>query len=200
MPSRLRLRLLLAAVLTAVAVLASPLKARWEADRAALEIERELPAFRLAAAQRRGLDSLQTLVNAIRAFRTANTHALSVMATLGGALTEDSFVSSLTVDSLSVQATLLAPSATEVVERLGAASGIDSVSLTGAITRERLAASVAPNTYNAIGPLAGIGPTRELERVAVRFVSARAIGAGDSRDSLMSGRRTGAIVKAAGRP
>ena len=199
-PSRLRLRLSLAAVLTAVAVLASPLKARLEADRAALEIERELPAFRLAAAQRRGLDSLQTLVNAIRAFRAANAPALSVMATLGGALTEDSFVSSLTVDSLSVQATLLAPSATEVVERLGAASGIDSVSLMGAITRERLAASLAPNTYNAIGPMAGIGPTRELERVAVRFVSARAIGAGDSRDSLMSGRRTGAIVKAAGRP
>lgn len=200
LPSRLRVRLSLAVVLTAVAVLVSPLKKRWDADRAAFAIEQEQPTFRLAAAQRRELDSLQVLVSAVRRFRADNAPALSVMAALGRALTDESFVTSLTVDSLSVQATLLAPSATEVVERLGAASGIDSVSLTGAITRERIAAAVPSSAYNAIGPIPVAGPPRELERVAVRFVSARATGAERLRDSLVSGRRTGAIVRAAGRP
>jgi hypothetical protein len=203
-PARLRLRVVIAAALTGMAALASPIRARLEGDRAARAIELEQPAFRIAAARHRDLDSLQKLATTIRMFRASSAPTLTVMAALGSALTEGSFVSSLTVDSLSTQATLLAPSATEVVERLGTAIEIDSVSLTGAITRERLPAVVSSNAFGGIGPMSAVGAVRELERVAIRFVSVRVAEAVTrveaSRDSGSPGGLTRAVASKVGLP
>ncbi len=188
----------LAVSLSIVALVGPAVQAHVRAEQTAATIETEQVAFRSAAAQQRVLDSIRTLHEAIARFRSSSVPALGVMSSLGDALTADSYVTSLSVDSLSTQATVLAPSATEILERLGSAAGIDSVSLTGAITRERIVSGQQSQSGIGIGPATGVELSRELERVVIRFVTARA-GATDAlidqRDSRRRGASAGLIAR-----
>ena len=162
-----------AAALTLVAFTAPGLRAHRDADRAAAMIDAAAPMYRAAAVRRARLDSLTTLHNALVRFRSASAPVLPLMSALGEALPDDGVVTSLTVDSGSAQVTVLVSSATEVLQRLGSNRGLDSVALTGAITRERIAAVPQITMAGGFGPSVGPVPQRELERAAIRVFSAR---------------------------
>ena len=101
------------------------------------------------------------------------------MTALGDALDDDGKITDLVIDSAGAQVMLVTANAGDLLQRLGTVSGVDSVLLTGPISRERIAeVTTIPGPGLARG---GLEPTRELERAAFRvFATSFERGSGSS--------------------
>lgn len=169
----------LAASLTIAAIVAPVSQVHRESVRVAAAIEAMLPGYRADARRRLTLDSLKSRYSAIARFRLSGTRALTLMTALGDALDDDGKITDLVIDSAGAQVTLVTANAGDLLQRLGTVSGVDSVLLTGPISRERIAeVTTIPGPGLARG---GLEPTRELERAAFRvFATSFERGSGSS--------------------
>jgi hypothetical protein len=171
---QLRREVAVAAALTAAAIVAPGVRDFRAAEQASRTIDAIQADYRADAPRRAGLDSLRSLHSAIARFRASGAPTLSLMRALGEALTADAVITSLAVDSAGAQVTLLATSAGDVVQRLGAMRGVDSVALTGAISRERIVNGAGLVASGLFGAGVAADSAREMERAALRVFSVRA--------------------------
>ncbi len=174
-PRRRRLPMLIgiAASLSIIAYAAPAMRVHRAAERAAAALAEARPRYQAAATRRSRLDGLAAQHVDLMRFKASGAPALSIMSALASALPADGVVTSLAVDSGGAQVAVLVPSATALLQRLGAIRGLDSVTLSGSITHERVAAQAQVGFASGTNPAINAAPARELERVAVRLYRAR---------------------------
>ncbi len=162
-----------AAAVFTIAALATPLvRSRASAARSSAGISPLAARYSIVSSRARTVDSASLVTAEIHRFRSGGAHALAVLTNIATALPEDAVVTSLSADSTSVQASLLASSAADLIESLGRMRSVDSLTLVGAVTREPLgrgrSAELGFPTTTARMPEAVV-----MERISVRFRSDR---------------------------
>lgn len=161
----------IAACLTLAAAVAPGLRANRAANRTEAEVRRLAPLVANAVSQRRGVDSLARLENQVVQFRASGVNALRVLSQLSETLNDASYITSLSMDSVSAQATFAAPSATSLMEAFSTSAAFDSVTIVGAISRSFLPPGMQPS--GTPGQVQTAAELRSDERIALRFVTRR---------------------------
>lgn len=166
----LRALIAIASCLTLAALVAPGLRARYDANRVEREIQMIAPTLSEALSQRRAADSQARLQTQITQFRSSGVRGLRVLSQVSELLTDDAYVTALSVDSVSAQATFAAPSATELLESFASGAAFDSVSLVGAVSREAFAPGQMASGILA-SPAQSPTSARGFERISLRFVT-----------------------------
>lgn len=164
----IRYLMAIASCFTVADLITPGLRARRDANSAADAIEAISPSIKQAVLLRHRADSLHRLEHQVAQFRASGVSVLRVLSQLSEALSDESYVTALTIDSVSIQASFAAPRATELLASFAKFAEFDSVTLVGAVSREIQAGAF--NTGGPPIPRQAPAEARSVERVSLRFV------------------------------